>query len=365
MTIVVFISSDRCYLLKFPFECTQELLTEGRQMEVASSGLAAGPLVAVIPAFNEERFIGSVVLTARNYCDIVIVVDDGSSDRTAEVARAAGASVVQQPAQGGKGSALNAGFLAALRYRPSATVILDGDAQHDPAEIHEVAGPILSGKADVVIGSRFLTDDRSSIPWWRQIGQVALTVATNRASGVKLSDSQTGYRAFSSEALRELKFRSKGLSVESEMQFLLKESRLRLAEVPIHVRYLDGNKRNPITHGLSIIDAMMGLVARRRPLLFFTVPGLTLSVLGLLFAYNAFRIVETEHIIPAVSTIVGTLLLVTGLLFGVTGTILNTLEHFATRVTDELVQLTRDLSDPPREEVEPHLESLSRSAGQS
>ena len=332
-------------------------------MDIFPAQGTTGPLLAVIPAYNEERFIGSVVLAARNYCDVVIVVDDGSTDHTAELAEAAGAHVVRRP-NGGKGAALNTGFEVALRYRPCATVILDGDAQHDPAEIAEVARPILDGEADVVIGSRFLSSDRRSIPWWRQIGQVALTIATNRASGVKLSDSQTGYRAFSSSALRDLKFRSKGLSVESEMQFLLKDSSLRLVEVPIHVRYLDGNKRNPITHGLSIIDTIMALVARRRPLLFFTVPGLTLAVVGLLFAYNAFRIVQTQHIIPAVSTIVGTLLLVTGLLFGVTGTILNTLEHFASRVTDELVQLTRDHSNPSVEEVGPHLESLSRSTSQ-
>lgn len=332
-------------------------------MDIFPSQGTSGPLVAVIPAYNEERFIGSVVLAARNYCDVVIVVDDGSTDNTAELAEAAGAHVVRRT-NGGKGAALNTGFAVALRYHPCATVILDGDAQHDPAEIAEMTRPILTGEADVVIGSRFLTNDRRSIPWWRQIGQVALTVATNRASGVRLSDSQTGYRAFSTNALHDLKFRSKGLSVESEMQFLLKDSPLRLVEVPIHVRYLDGNKRNPITHGLSIIDTIMGLVARRRPLLFFTVPGLTLTVAGLLFAYNAFRIVQTDHSIPAVSTIVGTLLLVTGLLFGVTGTILNTLEHFATRVTDELIQLTRDRSDASMEEVGPHLESLSRSTSQ-
>ena len=307
----------------------------------SSSGVASGPVVAVIPAFNEERFIGSVVLTAKNYCDVVIVVDDGSSDRTAEVARAAGATVVQQP-NSGKGAALNAGFAAARRHRPRATVILDGDAQHDPAEIQEVARPILEGAADVVIGSRFLTPDRrQSIPWWRQVGQVALTVATNSASGVRLTDSQTGYRAFSFEALQQLRFHSKGLSVESEMQFLLRDSSLRLKEVPIHVRYLDGNKRNPVTHGLSIVDTIIGLVARRRPLLFFSVPGVCLTLIGLFLGYRAFMALASHHIIPAGAAIAATLSLVVGLLFGVTGTILNAFEHFASRVSDDIARLSR------------------------
>lgn len=323
-----------------------------------------GPLVAVIPAFNEERFIGSVVLATRNYCDLVIVVDDGSSDRTALLAEAAGALVVHRTMQGGKGAALNAGFETALRYRPSATVILDGDAQHDPAEITEMTRPILEGSADVVIGSRFLTRDRSSIPRWRQLGQVALTIATNRASGMNLTDSQTGYRAFSTDALKSLRFRSKGLSVESEMQFLLKNSSFRVSEVPIHVQYLDGNKRNPIRHGLSIIDTIIGLVARRRPLLFFTVPGFCLAVAGLLLAYHAFHILQVSHVIPALSTILGTLCLVTGLLFGVTGTILNTLEHFASRVTDELMELTRDRVKQSSDEVGSRYETVGRSTSQ-
>jgi glycosyltransferase involved in cell wall biosynthesis len=311
-------------------------------MEVLSSQGAMGPVVAVIPAHNEERFIGSVVLAAKKYCDLVIVVDDGSSDRTADLADAAGAMVIRRPVQGGKGAALNEGFETALRYRPRATVMLDGDAQHDPAEIVDVARPILEGWADVVIGSRFLTNRRDSIPWWRQIGQVVLTIMTNRASGVRLTDSQTGYRAFSLEALSNLRFRSQGLSVESEMQFLLNGTNLRLAEVPIHVQYLDGNKRNPVTHGLSVVDTIMGLMARRRPLLFFSVPGLVLVVGGLLFGYHALHVARSTHEIPILSTVLGMLSLVIGLLLGVTGTILNTLEHFAARITQELIDVTRD-----------------------
>ncbi|MCY0909970.1 MAG: hypothetical protein OWR62_16475, partial [Sulfobacillus thermotolerans] len=195
------------------------------------------------------------------------------------------------------------------------------------------------------------TDRRDSIPWWRQIGQVALTIITNRASGVRLTDSQTGYRAFSLEALSNLRFRSRGLSVESEMQFLLNGTNLRLAEVPIHVQYLDGNKRNPVAHGLSVVDTIMGLMARRRPLLFFSVPGLLLVVGGLLFGYNALHVARTTHELPILSTVLGMLSLVIGLLLGVTGTILNTLEHFAARITQELVDVTRDRGTRQQDEM--------------
>lgn len=298
------------------------------------------PIVAIIPALNEERFIGSVVLVARQYADIVVVVDDGSHDRTAVLAEAAGARVVHLTQQSGKGHAMNAGFQYARRYRPAVCVVLDADAQHDPAEIPALAEPILSGKADVVVGSRFL-GVHSRIPWWRQMGQHALTAATNVASGLYLTDSQTGYRAFSPNAVDALKFRSEGLSVESEMQFQLMQKRLRVVEVPVHVQYLDGNKRNPVVHGLRVVDTIIGLVARKRPLLFFGLPGLCLAVAGLYVGLLALRLSTELHSVPVGTAMLSTLLLLFGLVLGATGTILNTMESFSSRLSEEIGQWHR------------------------
>lgn len=297
--------------------------------------MASLHVVAVIPAYNEERFIGSVVLTTLGYASTVIVVDDGSSDRTAEVAKAAGAVVVRLSRQGGKGRALNAGFQLARDFKPDAIVTLDGDAQHDPAEIPVLAAPIVAGLADVVIGSRFL-GIQSRIPWWRKMGQKMLTVVTNAASGVHVTDSQTGYRAFSQAALDCLRFHSTGLSVESEMQFLLGQGALRWMEVPVHVQYRDGNKRNPVVHGLSVMDTMLGLVARRHPLLFFGGPGLVLAVMGFIFGINVIEMVGRFRQVPVGTAIMSTLLLIGGLLLGVTGTILHSLEHFAARIGGDI-----------------------------
>jgi glycosyltransferase involved in cell wall biosynthesis len=294
-------------------------------------------VVAVIPALNEERFIGSVVLVARRYADAVVVVDDGSTDRTAELAEAAGAVVVRQAVQAGKGRALNAGFEYARRLRPRVCVVLDADAQHDPAEIPQLIEPILAGEADVVVGSRFL-EVSNPIPWWRRIGQHALTAATNAASGVKLTDSQTGYRAFSAGALDLLRFRSPGLSVESEMQFLFGQEGLRVREVPIHVQYLDGPKRNPVTHGFSVLDTIMGLVARKRPLLFIGTPGLMLAAAGLYTGLSTLSISTRAHTLPVGLAILSTLLLVLGLVAAATAMILNTIEGFSSRITHEMTE---------------------------
>lgn len=292
-------------------------------------------VVAVIPAYNEERFIGSVVLATLNYVQRVIVVDDGSSDRTAQLARMAGAEVVQLPKNGGKGAALNAGFAQAQRYDPDVVVMLDADAQHEPSEIPTVVRSILDGDADVVVGSRFL-DTRSEIPGWRQVGQRVLNGMTNSASGVHLSDTQSGFRAFSRRGLDLMSFRSAGLAVESEMQFILERSDLRVAEAPISVKYLDGNKRNPVVHGLEVIDAILGMVARRRPLMFLSVPGVLLMLIGLLVGVSVVQVVGNEHVVPLGTAMLTALLIIVGLLLGLTGVILNSLEHLATKIADEV-----------------------------
>lgn len=292
-------------------------------------------IAVVIPAFNEERFIASVVLQTLPYAEQVIVVDDGSSDRTADLAEAAGATVVRQAINQGKAAALNAGFEVAQMLGPRAVVCLDGDAQHEPDEIPHLIRPIVDGDADVVVGSRFLAT-KSDIPAWRKVGQHTLTVLTNGMSGTKLSDSQSGYRAFSPTALQTLRFTSQGLSVESEMQFLFEPAGLRVAEVPISVRYQDGNKRNPFVHGLEVVDAMISLVARRRPLLFFSVPGALLALAGTGLGLRvAFSFSQTGTLMVGMA-ILTTLLVVIGLLLGVTGVILHSVGHLVERVRDEV-----------------------------
>ncbi|RME36369.1 MAG: glycosyltransferase family 2 protein [Thermoflexia bacterium] len=153
-------------------------------------------VVAVIPAYNEARFIGSVVLQARQYVDAVIVVDDGSTDATAEIAQVAGALVLRHEQNQGKGKALWTGLQAARRLNPQAVVLLDGDGEHLPPEIPLVLAPVLAGEADMVVGSRCLNGN-SRVPRIRVWGHRFFNFLSNRTSGVHLTDSQNGFRAFS------------------------------------------------------------------------------------------------------------------------------------------------------------------------
>ena len=157
-------------------------------------------IVVVIPAYNEERFIGSVVLKARLFTDLVIVVDDGSPDGTALVAESAGAIVLTHSENKGKASALNTAFQAARVYAPDVVVMLDGDGQHMPEEITQVVTPILNHQADIVVGSRYL-ENTSTVPRHRTWGHWAFNFLTRLSSGVAVSDSQSGYRASSPQAV--------------------------------------------------------------------------------------------------------------------------------------------------------------------
>jgi glycosyltransferase involved in cell wall biosynthesis len=246
----------------------------------AAIDLSSFNILALIPAYNEERFIGSVVLKARNYAQTVLVVDDGSSDCTASVAVAAGALVVRHTANQGKGVALNTGLHLARDHSPDVVVMLDADGQHLPEELALVVAPVLSGKADVVIGSRYL-EHTSQVPRHRIWGHWAFNALTRLASGTASTDSQSGYRAFSPAALEAISFRSNGFSVESEMQFIAHENGLRLVEVPITIQYTDKPKRPVIQHGLHVLNGVLKLTGQYRPLFSFGLPGLALFLAGL------------------------------------------------------------------------------------
>jgi glycosyltransferase involved in cell wall biosynthesis len=237
-------------------------------------------VIAAIPCLNEGQCIGSVVLQTNKLVDSTVVIDDGSVDATAEVAAAAGAIVHQHGDNLGYGAAIRSALMKGRQLKADILVILDGDGQHDPNEIPNLIKPLLEGEADVVVGSRFLRRGTKS-PLYRRIGQRILTLATNIGSGQAVSDSQSGFRAYSSKAIEELSLTESGMSVSSEIQFAINKSGLRLAEVPINVSYLGKAKRSPIGHGLSVLSRLLVLISLRQPLLLFGVPGLVLMASGL------------------------------------------------------------------------------------
>ena len=220
-------------------------------------------IIAVIPAYNEERHIEEVVKKAIRYVDQVFVIDDGSKDKTGEIAQAAGATIIKHHSNMGKGAAVNTAFNLAREIRPLVLVLLDGDNQHNPDEIPFLLEPVLNEECDIVVGSRLLLC-KNKIPDYRKIGQNILTLTTNLGSGIKLTDSQSGFRAFSLSAINNMIFKEKGLSVESEMQFLASEKNIKVKEVPITTNYNDKLKRSPVVHGVSVFIKVIGLILKKK-----------------------------------------------------------------------------------------------------
>ena len=243
-------------------------------------GTAPQNITVVLPAYNEEVSIGSIVLLTRFYADKVIVVDDGSSDRTAEVARKAGAEVIIHEVNTGKGGALKTGF--AVAEGADIIVTMDSDGQHNPADIPKLVAPILKGEADMVNGSRYLNGLGRNTPIYRRIGQTILDRFTNLNSGLKITDSQSGFRAFAASTKDIFRFSAQGMAIESEMLADAGKSGLRITEIEIGVRYDVGcSAVNPIKHGFGVLVMVLKDIEFNRPLYYLTVPGLSLGVGGL------------------------------------------------------------------------------------
>lgn len=272
-------------------------------------------IIAVIPAYNEEIAIGSVILRTKKYVDKVLVIDDGSTDATAIVAKMAGADVIQHEKNLGKGAALKCAFREAKRLDANVFVCLDADGQHNPDEIPRLLDIIKNGDADMVIGSRFLMAT-NSVPIYRRIGQQVLNSLTNSISITKVTDSQSGFRAFSKKAINSLSCNEMGIGIESQLQRSADDLNLKIVEVPISCRYdvEHGSKMNPFNHGFHVINTILRIVEERRPLLFFGLPGLVLVIIGLFFGFQIVNIYTATHIFAIGTALIVILLLMVGII---------------------------------------------------
>lgn len=197
--------------------------------------------IAVIPAWNEATRIGGVVSAIRPYVDSLIVVDDGSSDATAQVAKEAGAVVVRHALNRGQGAALKTGTVAALRMRADVVVHVDADGQHDPSCIPALADPICRDEVDVVLGSRFMGIDPKGMPAVRRAYFHAARLFNVFLLGIprNITDPQSGARALSRHAAECIDVRQDGAAHCSEILKKVTRSGLRYKEVPVLVRYTE------------------------------------------------------------------------------------------------------------------------------
>jgi glycosyltransferase involved in cell wall biosynthesis len=281
-------------------------------------------VIVVIPTYNEGNNIGSVILRMAKSHVKMIVVDDGSSDDTAMIAEAAGASVLRLETNQGKGAALNAGFQAARLLDPDVIVTFDGDGQHLVNDLPAVIQPVLNGQADIVIGSRYLQPS-SRVPQHRVLGHLFFNMLMKITSGVSVTDSQSGYRAFSRRAYNADIFQSTNFSVESEMQFLAREHSLKIAEVPITIHYNNKPKRSVIGQGREVLNGVLKLTSQYRPLLFFGLPGLLLLLFGMGWGVVVVDRFAQTHQLAVGYAMISLLLSMMGIVLFSTGITLNSI----------------------------------------
>lgn len=192
-------------------------------------------IVAVIPAYNEAMRIPSVIRAVKQYVDAVVVVDDGSTDGTGDVARSAGARVLSHMDNSGAGAATMTGVEAARALRADVVITIDADEQHDPADIPALLAPIQAGTADVVFANRF--GQRNNIPFIRRVFNAIGNVVTLVATGRWVSDSQCGFKVFGPKAVAELDLRMSGFEFCTEIVRESVQHRWRIAEIPTKVIY--------------------------------------------------------------------------------------------------------------------------------
>lgn len=288
-------------------------------------------VVVGMPAYNEGKYIGSLVLQARQYADEVIVVDDGSSDHTAKVAELAGATVVRHGENKGYGSAIQSILAEAKKHNADILVILDADSQHNPEEIPSLI-KAASEANDVVIGSREM--QRNVIAPYRRLGQRVLSRLTYIASRKKLLDTESGFRAYSRKAIATLELKEKGMAVSSEIVSEASAKGLKVTEVPISVTYTkDGSTLNPIKHGVGVLNRIMVMISERRPLLFFGLFGGIFLVLGIVAGAWVIWGYYVLNVWAMGAVLLSMLLVTVGILSIFTGVILNVLVK---RIGDQL-----------------------------
>jgi glycosyltransferase involved in cell wall biosynthesis len=206
-------------------------------------------VAAIVPAYNEARNLPRLAeaLRARGTVDDVCVVDDGSTDLTAAVAASLGWTVLRLPMNLGIGGAVQAGYLWAWEHGYDVAVQIDGDGQHDPAYVDALLVPIREGKADFVIGSRFLSDGGYRSTTVRRAGIAYLSWFLRLRCGARVTDPTSGFRAANREAVELFARYYPSDYPEPEAVALARRAGLRIAEVPVVM--------NERAHGSSSITA--------------------------------------------------------------------------------------------------------------
>ena len=279
-------------------------------------------IIVGIPAFNEEKNIAVVIIQLKKIVDKIIVCNDGSTDLTSKIAEELGVIVINHEKNLGYGAAIRSIFLKSKDLDGDILVTFDADGQHRVDDINKVINPIINGKSDLVIGSRFLDESEKEVPRYRKVGIKVITKITNATIKKQLTDSQSGFRAYSKKVLTELNPSDAGMGISTEILIKASSKNFRISEVPIKITYSgDTSTHNPISQGSSVIISTIKYTSIEHPLKFYGIPSLIFFIIGLSFTYAATqyyaeigRLNTNLTIVAAGTVLIAVVLLITGIL---------------------------------------------------
>jgi len=279
-------------------------------------------IVVGIPAFNEEKNIAVLIIQLKKIADKIIVCNDGSTDLTSKIAEELGATVINHEKNLGYGAAIRSIFLKSKDLDGDILVTFDADGQHRIEDVNRVINPIINGESDLVIGSRFLDESAKEVPRYRKAGIKLITKITNATIKKQLTDSQSGFRAYSKKVLNELNPSELGMGISTEILIKASAKNFRISEVPIKIIYKgDTSTHNPISHGSSVLFSTIKFTSIEHPLKFYGIPSMIFFAIGLLFTSLSIeyyadigRLNTNLTLIGAGSILIAVVLLLTGIL---------------------------------------------------
>jgi glycosyltransferase involved in cell wall biosynthesis len=222
----------------------------------ASDLLINKKVIAVIPARNEEKYISEVIKETKKYVNHVIVVNDASTDKTAKIAKEAGAIVLSHVFNLGLGGSLKTGCDAAIKLRADIIITLDGDGQHDPSEIPKLLKKQEDTGADAIFGERPFN---KKMPFTKKLGNKFFQVFSKKIFGIKVRDTQTGFRLFTNKAYKLIRWKSSDYAVASEMLINAEKHKLKYFPQEIKTIYHENEKGTTVLDGINIANKMLKL----------------------------------------------------------------------------------------------------------
>jgi glycosyltransferase involved in cell wall biosynthesis len=278
-----------------------------------------------IPAYNEEKNIASIIMKLKKITDHIIVCNDGSTDMTEEISKELNVTVINHSRNMGYGSAIRSIFLKAKELQADILVTFDADGQHRVVDVQNVTKPIIDDKADIVIGSRFL-ENKSDIPEYRKLGIKIITKITNSSLKEKLTDSQSGFRAYSKNVLKNIIPSESGMGVSTEILIKASSAGHKITEVPITIMYgPDTSTHNPVSHGTSVLFSSIKFTSIEHPLKFYGIPAIIFLGIGFVFMLWTFQTYAVEKEIITNVALIGMGSLVIGIVFLLTAILLYSL----------------------------------------